>query len=213
MGILSSPPPLVDIQKKLSTLRVTHANLSSLPDTYFSGCDKLRSVVLSYNHLTTLPDLSAISDTLHIIQLAHNDLIDVSSLQNLVFPILQYVILHHNEIDQLDIRRFILPWLHEMDVSYNLLEKMSHPGLLAAISPRKNGLILSLIGNPWYCDGNLSWIASASQKVHQYTDTVDLYWNTIPVHVINAQDMICYMPPSMRGKQAIRVGRYQPFSY
>ena len=64
MCFLSSPPPLADIQQSLSTLSVTNANLSFLPDTYFSGCHKLRLLVLSYNRLRTLPNLSTISDTL-----------------------------------------------------------------------------------------------------------------------------------------------------
>ena len=211
MCFLSSPPPLVNIQQSLSILSVTYANLSFLPDTYFSGCHKLRELVLSYNRLSTLPNLSVISDTLHTMQVEHNNLIDVWSLQDLAFPNLRRIFLGHNGINQLDIKRFILPRLHEMDVSYNSLQGLGHPKLLVPESLRESRVSLNLVENPWYCDENLSWVASASQKLDQYTDRVDLYWNPPPIDVINAQDMICHMPPSMRGKQAIHVGRDQPF--
>ena len=103
-----------------------------------------------------------------------------------------------------------MPQLHELDISYNLLQGLDHPELLAVESLKENPVILNLVGNPWKCDKNLTWVVSASQKVNQYRNSVDLYWNPSPVLVINAEDMICYMPPSMRGKQAIHVGRYQP---
>ena len=210
MCFLSSPPPLVDIQQSLSILGVTNANLSFLPDSYFSGCHKLRHLVLSYNRLRTLPDLSTISDILDSIQVENNNLIDVGSLQDLAFPNLQYIHLGHNEINHLDIRRFILPRLRQLDISYNLLQGLDHPELLAVESLRGNRVILKMVGNPWKCDRNLCWVVSASQKVDQYRNSVVLYWNMSPILVIDAQDMICYMPPSMRGKQAIHVGRYQP---
>ena len=207
--ILSSPPPLIHIQHNLSKLSVTNANLSSIPDTYFSGCHKLRKLVFSYNHLSFLPDLSAISDTLVIIQLDHNTLIDVGSLQDLAFPNLRFVHLGHNNIYQLDIKRLVLPRLHTMDVSHNLVQEFDHPKFLVPNSSRETRVSLDLTANPWFCDEHLSWLlASASQRVHQYIGIVDLYWNAFAVHVINAQAMICYMPPTMRGKQAIHMGRY-----
>ena len=92
------------------------------------------------------------------------------------------------------------------------LQDLGRPELLAAKGFKESRVIRNLVGNPWNCDENLSWVASASQKVDQYTDSVDLYWNPFPIDVINAQDMICYMPPSMREKQAIRISRYQKFS-
>ena len=209
MCLLSSPPPLADIQQSLSILSVTNANLNSLPDTYFSGCHKLKQLILNFNRLTTLPDLSDISDTLDEIHLNGNDLIDVRSLQDLAFPNLRYINLAYNKINQLNIRLFILPRLHEMDISHNLLQGLDHPELLAVESLRENRVILNLVGNPWNCDRNLSWVVSASQKVDQFTNSTDLYWNPSPILVINAHEMICHMPASMRGKQAIRVGRYQ----
>ena len=159
--------------------------------------------------MRTLPNLSTISDTLDSIQVENNNIINVGSLQDLAFPNLQYVFVGHNEINHLDIRHLILPWLHELDISYNLLQGLDHPELLAIESLRENRVILNLVGNPWKCDRNLSWVVSASQKVIQYRNSVDRYWNQSPVLVINAEDMICYMPPSIRGKQAIHVGRYQ----
>ena len=206
MCFLSSPPPLADIQQSLSILSVTNANLSFLPDTYFSGCHKIRQLVLSYNRLRTLPNLSTISDTLDSIQVEHNNLINVGSLQDLAFPTLRYIFLGLSEINHLDIRHLILPRLYELDISYNLLQGLDHPELLAVESLKENPVILNLVGNLW----NLSWVASASQKVNQHRNSIDLYWNQSPVLVINAEDMICYMPPRMRGKQAIHVGRYQP---
>ena len=179
----------------------------------FSGCHKLRQLVLSYNRLRTLPNLSTISDTLDSIQVEHNNLINVGSLQDLAFPTLRYIFLGLNEINHLDIRHLILPRLYELDISYNLLQGLDHPELLAVESLKENRVILNLVGNLWNCDRNLSWVVSASQKVNQHRNSIDLYWNQSPVLVINAEDMICYMPPRMRGKQAIRVGRYQPLCW
>ena len=153
------------IQGSLSKLRVINAKLNSIPDTYFSGCNKLSELKLSHNHLRVLPDLSVISATLDLIDLNHNDLTDVRSLQDFSFPNLQYVYLDHNKIQQVDIRRFHLPRLHDMILSHNLLQEFGHPKSLVRGGDRGDGpravkVRLQLNGNPWYCNSGLSWIAS-----------------------------------------------------
>ena len=211
---LTSPPPLVNIEQTLSKLRIKNARLSFIPAFYFSGCEKLIELELSHNRLSALPDLSAISDTLDIIRVDHNELIDITSLQDLTFSKLRYLFLDHNKIQQVDIMRFHMPRLHEMGLTHNLLQEFGHPKWLVRgddgeYGPRAVNVRLHLGGNPWYCNQNLSWIASALQVWHDYMGSVDLYWNGSTVHVIDAQAMICYFPPSVRGTPAIHLGKYQ----
>ena len=206
---LSSPPPLVGIQRSLSTLRVTHAKLTSVPATYFSGCDKLSTLVLNHNQLNTLPDLSAISDTLYSIELDHNNLTDVRPLQDFSFPNLRYVFLSHNQILQVDISRFHLPRLHAMVLSHNLIREFGDPRSLVRGGDKEvKEVEIHLRGNPWYCNHKLSWVTSALQMEYHYSDAVDLYWKGFTVQVISAQDMICHYPASVRGTPAIYLGRY-----
>ena len=210
---LLSPPPLGNIQGSLSKLRVINAKLSSIPGNYFSGCDKLSELKLSHNHLRALPDLSAISDTLDLIDVNYNELTDVRSLQDFSFPNLRYVFLDHNKIQQVDLICFNLPRVHDMVLSHNLLQEIGHPKLLvhggeSEVGPRPVKVRLRLNGNPWYCNSRLSWIASALQQWDHYSGTVDLYWNGSTVYVTEAQAMICHFPASVRGTAVINLGRY-----
>ena len=210
---LSSPPPLDGIRQNLTTLKLKSNKLTSFPSAYFSGCDKLRVLVLSSNHLRTLPNVSSISDTLGLLDVNNNYLNDIGSLEDLVFSNLQYLILNDNQIQHVNITRLHLPQLHQLDLTTNSLQELGHPKWLVLDGERAEGhhdipAKLNLAGNPWNCTASLSWIALSIQKWKYNAGTVDLFWVGSPVLVENAQAMICELPPHMRGKPALCVGRY-----
>ena len=189
-----------------------------MPDTYFSKCAKLREIILSHNHLSTIPDLSGVSDTLVLLMLDHNRLTEVKPLQDLNFQKLQYVYLEHNQIQHVDIDQFHVPGLLGMDLSHNLLQDLGHPTSLMPSSDRQhNGeenphVELNLAGNPWRCNSNLFWVVSASTKWYNDTrgDTASVYlhWIGSMVRVMTAQAMLCHTPPSLRGKPVMHASRY-----
>ena len=215
---ISSPPPLINIHQTLLALIVKNSDLSSMPDTYFSECTKLKEIILSHNHLSTIPDLSGVSDTLVLLMLNHNRLTEVKPLQDLNFQKLQYIYLEHNQIQHVDIDHFRVPGLLGMDLSHNLLQDLGHPTSLMPFSDREhNGeeephFELNLAGNPWRCNGNLSWVVSASTT--RYNDTpgdkasVYLHWIGSMVRVMKAQAMLCHAPPGMRGKPVMHASKY-----
>ena len=192
-------------------------SLSSIPDTYFSECTELRDIILSYNHLSAIPDLSTVSNTLTLLMLNYNDLTDVKPLQDLDFPNLQYVYLEHNQIHQVGIDRFHVPRLLGMDLSYNLIQELGHPiSLVPSVSKHRDDeehyTELKLEGNPWRCNVKLSWVVSALLKPYKVvtsnTTSVYLCWPGSPVRVMNTQAMICYTPLRMRGKPVMHASRY-----
>ena len=209
---LSSPPPLTGIQQHLAHLEFRKNKLTSIPSHYFSGCENLSVLRLKHNHLTTLPNLSAVSDTLFFFDVSYNDLIDISSLQDLTFSHMEFLRLGNNKIQQVNVSRIHIPRLRRLHLMHNLIEELGHPKLLVldgdeAIDLREFQATLFLSGNPWNCNGKLSWIALAIQSWQLYDGTVNLYWNGSSVHIVNAQAMVCHMPRVMRGKPILCVGR------
>ena len=215
---ISSPTPLINIHQTLVALIVKNGDLSSMPDTYFSECTKLKELILSHNHLSTIPDLSGVSDTLVLLMLNHNRLTEVKPLQDLNFQKLQYIYLEHNQIQHVDIDHFRVPGLLGLDLSHNLLQDLGHPTSLMPFSDREhNGeeephVELNLAGNPWHCNGNLSWVVSASTTRYNDTlgDTASVYLHRIGsmVRVMKAQAMLCHSPPGMRGKPVMHASEY-----
>ena len=193
-----------NIRESLLVLTVKNANLSAIPHSYFSGCDSLQQLILKQNRLTTIPDLLDVSDTLRFVNFDYNDITAVTPLYDLIFPVLKYVYLTQNKIHQVDIKRLHFPCLHGMDLSNNVLQVLGHPILLeshAKIPGQRDFFVdLNLVGNPWHCNDNSSWVGSSLQKVYRDPYLVYLYWVDSQVYVRNPQDMICHTPASMRGK-------------
>ena len=205
---------MTGIQQHLATMEFRRNKLASIPLNYFSGCEKLTVLRLKHNHLTTLPNLSAVSDTLFVFDVSYNDLIDINSLQDLPFSHMEFLRLGNNKIQQVNVSRIHLPRLRRLHLMHNLIEALGHPKLLVldgdeAIDLRKFQATIFLSGNPWNCNGQLSWIALAIQRWQPYDGTVDLYWNGSSVHIVNAQAMVCHMPRGMRGKPVLCVGRQE----
>ena len=211
---LSSAPPLTGIQHHLASLEFRKNKLTSSPSNYFSRCENLSVLKLKHNHLTTLPNLSAVSDALFIFDVSYNDLIDISSLQDVTFSHMEFLRLGNNKIQQVNVSRIHIPRLRRLHLMHNLIEELGNPKLLVldgdeAIDLREFQATLLLSGNPWNCNGQLSWIGLAIQSWQPYDGTVNLYWNGSSVHIVNAQAMVCHMPRGMRGKPALCVGRQE----
>ena len=204
---LTSPPPLFSIRQNLRTLEFTNNKLTSIPSNYFSGCENLTVLKLSHNYLTALPDLSAVSNTLRAIELDYNDLIDISSLQDVTFRNLHTIGLGNNKIQNVNFRRLYLPYLWRLHLMHNLIQEIGHPELLVRDSEKANHLgkrpiMLTLSGNPWNCNGKISWMSLAMQRWEPH-GSMALYWNGSSVIIVHANAMLCHMPRSMRGKPVL----------
>jgi Leucine-rich repeat (LRR) protein len=102
------------ISETLTSLTITHSNLTSMPD--FSICPSLELLDLSFNLITVLTDMSAILPKLRTLDLCANKLQDVSLIQFLQ-PIksLEYLDIRFNPLAKLQgIRDLILGTMQQL---------------------------------------------------------------------------------------------------
>ena len=162
---------------------------------YFARCETLEEIFLSYNKLTSIPDVKFVSYSLVLVEIGANMIEDVTHLYGLYFPKLMLLDLSGNHIT-----KFCLPSFHYTPIMKTLL--LSENDITSIPLPYERGrylrgLVVVLAHNPWHCD---SWFSHCFDKSH-----TNIRFVTCPNH-ITFRDVYCQSPSQMTRHLAWDVG-------
>ena len=134
----------------------------------------LNEINLSYNYLTTLPDLSMLSDSLERLWLLHNRIGTPHKSQYRQMDMLAHMDLSHNQIKDFDVDLALKYWpkMRIVDLQENYLKSPPRPqkkqlcrdrleeraGMAGAHDYFAGLLQLFLAGNPFSCDRDIVWL-------------------------------------------------------
>jgi Leucine-rich repeat (LRR) protein len=141
------------ISDSLTSLTITHANLTTLPN--FSTCHSLELLDLSFNMITNMTDLSMVAPKLRTLDLCANKLHDVSSIECLQsLKSLEYLDIRFNPLAKLHgIRDLVLGSLRQ-------LTSLNHE----AISQKDK----MMRGREFYEDWNIHFQRSTSNQTQSF---------------------------------------------
>ena len=127
-------------------------NLTYIPRLYFYGCSKLRFLILNSNKLSAMPNLEFIADSIQIIRLSANRLVDVTALYDNQYPCLRVLVLNNNNLTKFCLpSRVLTPLLDAITLHENKIMTIQLPKDFQHTD-------LQLRGNPWHCDQSMSWV-------------------------------------------------------
>lgn len=124
-----NPPALLHVKDSLRALALIQTNTTDIPDQYFEGLSQLVELRIKGTGLTTIPNLTAVADTIEFLSLNMNCIYDTSNLNKVIFPRLRCVDLSYNSIASFDIsysRIIATEWLF---LNHNALTHMDDPSV------------------------------------------------------------------------------------
>ena len=162
---LQQLPPLQDIAHSLIAWYVESTKLGQTKNEhYFNGCFTLERLQIPFSDLETiLLGLHHVAETVERLEFNHNLIRSIALMEGIVFSKLLVLDLRHNNITHLNPEYLITPQLHLLELDHNHLVSL---GDVTQYSwgdslPERVFLNIFLNGNPWNCNGSLTWLQSS----------------------------------------------------
>ena len=95
---LVEPPPLNHVRSTINILNMRQNNIQYIPNGYLDGCKELEVLGVSYNIMTSIPNLSPVARTITSIYMNYNKIYPIDSLHDTYFPSLVSLYLSNNHI-------------------------------------------------------------------------------------------------------------------
>ena len=202
---LREPPPLNHIRSTIQLLNIYKNDIQYIPNRYFEGCKELNVLSVSYNKMTSIPNISAVARTIKHIYMTYNDIISVESLKYAYFPSLHSLYLSHNYISSIS-WSFLknMPHLYIITLEYNRLVQI--PDIRVMLYDRyKQPLPILLEANHWNCSANILWIWDGVDHENYFSYDI----NKITLRLIDAFRMRCHGPTHTRGLSFWDISEYK----
>ena len=180
---------------------------------YFRGCRTLEGLRMPFNALETISlGLYHIAKTVKYLKFEHNVIRSVASMEGIAFAKLRLLDLSHNNITHLNTEHLIAPQLRGLGLKHNHLMSLREVTLSSLGNSLPDGEFLNiyLIGNPWNCDGSLSWLQSnlfiLARNVRGEEELIHAKPPLKPC-IRNVDRLICHSPERRLGTAVVPRGR------
>ena len=201
---LQQLPPLQDIAHSLTSLFIVSVDLEQTKNQqYLSDCRMLKRVSMPFSALETISlGLHHIAKTLEYLRLKHNVIKSIASMEGIAFRKLHALDLRHNNITHLNPECLITPQLRQLDLEYNHLVSLGDVTQYSWGNSLPYGVFLNIIlnGNPWNCDGSLTWLQSGLFNLRQGSRWELIYAKPpLKACIRNVGHLICQSPDRRLG--------------
>ena len=150
---LSSPPPLCPLKCSLETLDLYSNNIAQFDKNFLMGFSKLQSIHLGRNQMFQPPDLHWVHNTLRLFWASGNVIESLDAFHtDAPFKNLGFI-----EVGSNNIRTFNVTLLRHLPRLKYLYLYSNRLRYVDDFRSYYKGFI-NLRGNPWHCDGALSWM-------------------------------------------------------
>ena len=192
---LVEPPPLNHVRSTIKILNMRQNNIQYIPNGYLDGCKELKVLGVSYNIMTSIPNLSPVARTITSIYMNYNKIYSIDSLHDTYFPSLVSLYLSNNHIS--GINGSVLknmPSLQFIQLAYNHLEQMLDIRVIL-YDHFKQSVSVMLTGNHWNCAANMSWIWQGVDHGDHFSFDI----NNVTLALFDNFRMRCHSPNRTRG--------------
>ena len=165
---------------------------------YFKNFRTLQELVLSYNRLTQISDLTPISDTLIYLYLTGNAISEIPYfLYEEEYQTLGYIALMNNRINQIPIAvYFAWPSIYKIRLSGNNLSSIN----LANFIVNTTASVYFKLGfNPWRCDSALTSFMGLDNETVETEGPRNVYHRLGGIWIMDYKNMKCAEPLPLEG--------------
>ena len=209
---LQQLPPLQDIAHSLVSLYVVTMNLGQTKnEQLLSGCRTLTRLGMPFSALETISlGLHHIAKTVEYLRFKRNAIRSIASMEGIAFAKLFALDLCHNNITHLNPEYLITPQLRVLDLEHNHLMSLGDVTLHSWGDSLPDGVFLGILlnGNPWNCDGSLTWLQS-SLFILGRRNQRELIYAKPPLKpcIRNVDHLICHSPDRRLGTAVVPPGQ------
>ena len=202
---IAEPPNLMFVKHTLEYLYIQMTQINKIPHVYFIGCGTIKMFDISYNHITTILDLSHIATTIEEIIISNNNIMDLNISSNLSFPQLRCIMASGNNISTVTWGMIAqMPVLLRLDLSENRLHQLPDITKMGMSGGRTEMLMIHIFANPWVCDRTMAWVLRGRKGWGAMKRKMFFIYIKI---VLRTGDRMCsYLPPTRTGTALFDIG-------
>ena len=202
---IAEPPNLMFVKHTLEYLYIQLTQINKIPNLYFIGCAKIKMFVISYNHITTILDLSHVATTIEEIMISNNNIMDLNISSNSSFPQLRCIMASRNNISTVTWGMIEqMPVLLHLDLSENRLHQLPDITKMGMSVDRPEMLMVHIFANPWVCDRTMAWVLRGLTGAG--TMKRAMFFMDIKIVLRTRDRMCCYLPPTRKGTALFDIG-------
>ena len=202
---IAEPPNLMFVKHTLEYLYIRLTQINKIPHLYFMGCGKIKMFDISYNHITTILDLSHVATTIEEIITSNNNIMDLNISSNLSFPQLWRIIASRNNISAVNWGMLAqMPVLQHLDLSENRLHQLPDITKMGMSGGRPKMSKVYIFANPWVCDRTMAWVLRGQKGAGAMKRT--MFFMDMKLVLRTGDRMCCYLPPTRKGTALFDIG-------
>ena len=192
---LVEPPHLNHVRSTIKIQIMRQNNIQYIPNGYLDGCKELKVLGVSYNIMTSIPNLSPVARTITSIYMNYNKIYSIDSLHDTYFPSLVSLYLSNNHISAINGSLLKnMPSLQFIQLAYNHLEQMLDIRVIL-YDHFKQSVSVMLTGNHWNCAANMSCIWQGVDHGDHFSFDI----NNVTLALFDNFRMRCHSPNRTRG--------------
>ena len=161
-------------------------NITSINKTYFDSCNHIKSIDMTCNRLSVIPNIKDISTTLQHLTLRCNNISDAKPLYNIHLPKLRTLAIAHNQITSFCFPP-LTPYLSRVNLLSNKLSVIYFSQPNATLFGR---IDVALERNPWHCNGSLGWTKYCIPQPQEHMLCMGWLWT---------KEIFCTSPQNVKG--------------